>query len=206
MIEIPATYFDPEIATSDLIKLHKSIDYNFIDISSVEMLPQIFRRLHDTLYNIKTKLRFNPDRCIDLLSSMTDSAEKANLAIASLEFEKRIITDEAQIDTASSLISNLKILKGFMSKDNKYVGIPGSINTEDKLKLLDIASNTCSDRVIGMITYITKMKKEHVISLNQYKSEPDISAIKNFFKQKISSVAREDSPNNTRRVYDRSVP
>lgn len=198
MTKIPATYFDPDLATRNLIDLHQAINYDFIDISSAKILPQIFRTLNENFYSIKTKLCFNPDRCIELLSSIVDPVvEKTNLAISSLEFEKSIITNKDKVEIVSGLISNLKILKGFMSKDNRYVGIPVSINAEDKLKLLDIACNTCYDTAIGMVGYLTNMKKEHEEFLNQTNLAPDVMAIRKIFQQKkkeLVSITRETSP------------
>jgi hypothetical protein len=179
---IPSTYFDPDLATQNLVKIHQRIDYGFENSDSREVLYQIFRKMNDNLADLKSVLRLDSERCINLLQSIVGTEEDIVTTLASLELEQSILADPAQISLLQDVAANTKTLRGFIERDNRYVKVPGSMNPADRAKLLEIASQTCADNVIGMATYLRRAREEHL--KKQERSQCEVDDLRRYFQQK----------------------
>jgi len=182
---IPATYFDPDAATRNLVVLHEGIDHDFADASSIEFLPNIFRKMNDNLADIKSSLRLDSARCVNLLGAIVGTEDKFAMTIARMKFEQGMMEDPEQKSITENLISNSKILRGFVKQDNHYIEVHSSINGGDRAKLLEIASQTCSESVIGMATYLRRAKEEHEVTHSaSAESREEVSALQRYLQQK----------------------
>ena len=156
--------------------------------------------MNDNLYNIKTSLRLNPDKCADLLNSVVGSDDKFNQSIARMDVDRAIMSDTEQKSVIEKLTYSAKFLRGYIKQDSHYIKIPSSITKEERTELLKIASQTCLDSIYSITSYIQTLSQEgNMVSTRQ----SDISDIQKYLQKKknesiLAKVTLEEATQVTR--------
>lgn len=151
---IPAEYFIVGEVTNYLLRKHRASEFQHPE--SFALLSEIFRRLAENMRNIKSRLRLDPDSCVKFLIFTSGRDDhKFNTEVAHLELKKSIISDEEQTSAIGDLIRSLKVVRGFIKEDNRYIQVPEDTCSHDKDLLIKTASLTAHEVSSGMIDFIS---------------------------------------------------
>jgi hypothetical protein len=151
---IPAEYFNPLEVTAYLLRKTKAPEFQHP--ASFALLPEIFEKLANNMHSIKSRVRLDPDSCIKFLILASGNDDyKFNTEIAHLELNQIMISDEVQKSGLKELVRNLKVVRGFIKEDNRYINAPENIGNHDQALLIKTASRTAHEVSSGMIDYIS---------------------------------------------------